>query len=258
MKYSKKVGSLPRLVATVAVATAITGVFFIGSAASAASLDVNTSTSTSTTLTPAQQQQHLQNIINKGNQEIARRFTTLNQLTSKINTATKLAPGDKATLNNEVATTIQGLTGLKMHLDADTTLSAAHTDAEDIYTEYRVYYLVVPKVRMVKVADDQQAIQANLTTTAQKLQTRITAEQKAGKDVSALQTDLNNMNNEIAAAHVISNNIETSIINLQPSDYNSNHDLLVGDNTQLANAHSDDQAAVNNAKTIVTALKNMK
>jgi len=221
-------------------------------AGGSATTSPNGSSTTGTT-----NQQRLQNIINKGNEEITRRLTTLNTLTNKIDAATHLTASDKTTLSNEVSSTVSGLTTLKSQLDADTVLSQAKTDAESIYTEYRVYALVAPKVNLIKVADDQQVVEADLTTMAQKLQTRITAEQQAGKDVTTLQTELNDMTSMTNAAQAISSNIESTVINLQPSDYNSNHALLLGDNTQLKTAHLDNAAAYKDAKDIVSGLKNL-
>lgn len=216
---------------------------------------VNAQAGTSLTAT---QQQRLQTIISKGDQEIMRRLTMLNTLTSKINAATKLTASDKATLSNEVDTTISGLTSLKTTLDTETSLTAARADVQNIYTEYRVYALVAPKIALVKVADDQQVVEAKLTALAQKLQTRITTLQQAGKDVTSLQSSLTDMNNKIAAAQAVSSQIQAKVINLQPTDYNSDHAILSGDRDQLKTAHEDNQAAYNDAKTIIAALKTMK
>jgi len=216
---------------------------------------VNAQTGTSLT---AAQQQRLQTIISKGDQEITRRLTTLNTLMSKINAATRLTASDKAALSNEVTTTISGLTSLKTTLDAETTLTAARTDVQSIYTEYRVYALVAPKIGLIKVADDQQVVESKLTALAQKLQTRITALQQAGKDVSSLQASLSDMTSKTAAAQAISSQIQSKVINLQPTDYNSDHALLSGDRDQLKTAHDDNQTAYNDAKTIVASLKTMK
>lgn len=205
----------------------------------------------------AAQHARIQNIITKGNEEIDRRLVTLNTLTAEITAATHLTAGDESTLSAEVSTSISGLMTLKTELDAATTITAAHNDAEDIYTEYRVYALVAPKVDLIKVADDQQVVQAKLTSLAGKLQTRIASEQQAGKSVATLQGDLSDMNSQIAAASAISSNIESTVIGLQPTDYNSNHEVLSGDGTQLKTAHTDDQNALNDAKNIVTALKSM-
>jgi hypothetical protein len=205
----------------------------------------------------ATQQKRLQNIITIGNSEINRRLVTLGDLTTKINAATKLTTSDKATLTSEVSTTTIGLTSLKTQLDADTTVTQAHTDAMSIYSEYRVYALVAPKVDLVKVADDQQVIESEITSLIPKLQSRITVDQQAGKNVTTLQSELNDMSTKTSVSSGISTKIESTVINLLPSDYNSNHTLLSGDNGQLNIAHNDNIAAETDANNIAIGLKNL-
>lgn len=241
-----------RLLATVGAGCMSAMLLLTGPVSAAASTATGTNSAPSAT-----SQQRLQTIISKGDQEITRRLATLSSLTSKISAATKLTTSDKTTLSGEVSSTTSGLTSLKTQLDGETTVSAARTDVQSIYNEYRVYALVAPKVNLVKVADDQQVVQGKLTALTQKLQSRITSDQQAGKDVSTLQTELNDMTSKTQAARTISANIENSVIALQPTDYNSNHALLSGDNTQLKTARNDDQAATTDAKNIVSALKSL-
>lgn len=248
---SKKLGASMRTLAAVA-GILVAGSALLGSTVAAA----DTAATTHTKLATAEQTR-TQTIISKGDQEIVRRLTTLSKLTAKINATTKLSASDKATLSAEVSSTTSGLTSLKAKLDADTTATDARTDAKSIYTEYRVYALVVPKVHLIKVADDQQVVQGKLTSLAQKLQTRITSAQQAGKDVAALQTQLDDMNAKIAAAQKISSTVESTVITLQPTDYNNDHAVLSGYSTQLISAHNDDKAAVTDAKSIVSALKKL-
>ena len=202
-------------------------------------------------------QTHLQTIIAKGGQEITRRLTTLGSLSSKINSAAKLNANDKSYLVSEVNAEISGLTALKAKLDAETTLAAAKADAQSTYSEYRVYALVVPKVALIKMADDQQVSENRLQALAQKLQTRINSAKDNGKDVTTLQTELGNMMAQTNNAAAISSGIEQKVLTLQPSDYDSNHAVLSGDRDQLKNAHADNQAAVADVKNLVSALKNM-
>lgn len=198
-------------------------------------------------------QQHLMNIQAKGDSEIARRLKTLNTLDSKVNSAVKLTAGDKSSLTSQVNSEISGLTALKTKLDGETTLAGAVTDAKSIISDYRVYALIVPKVMLIKTADDQQAVQAKLTDLSGKLKTRL--DSASGKDVSSLQTSLNDLNSQVAAASAISSSVETKVLPLQPTDYDSDHTLLTGYRQQLQTAHSDDQAAINDAKTIISGLK---
>jgi hypothetical protein len=209
------------------------------------------------TTSTTDQQARVQRIITRGNSEISRRLATLNTLSAKISSATKLSSGDQASLSGEVSSEVDGLNALKTKLDADTTVADAQSDAQSIINDYRVYALIVPKVNLVKTADDQQVAEGKLSDLTSKLQTRITAAKSDGKDVSSIQSALTAMTGKVTAAQGISSQIESSVINLQPSDYNGNHSVLSGDRDQLKTAQSDIQAAVTSATTIISQLKSL-
>jgi hypothetical protein len=220
-------------------------------------------TSSTGTLTQQQKQQHLSNIISKGNAEITRRLDSLNSLLNRIGSAKNLSSSDLSYLQNEVNVEISGLTALKTTLDncatvtplASAITACAKPAAQSIINDYRVYALVLPKVRLVVMADDQIVIETNLSSLAQKLQNRIANDQTAGKDVTSLQSELSSMTADISAAQAISANIESTVLPYQPSDYNTDHSLLVGYASQLQTARTDLQTAATTAKTIITGLK---
>jgi len=216
-----------------------------------------TTTTTTTGGTSAADQAKVKLIINRGNSEIARRLATLNTLSAKVSSATKLSASDQASLSGEVTTEVDGLNSLKTKLDADTTVSDAKADAQSIINDYRVYALIVPKINLVSTADAQQVAEGKLSALAIKLQTRISADQTAGKNVASLQNELASLNSKVSAAQAISSTIESSVIALQPSDYNSNHSVLNGDRNQLKTAQTDIQDAVSTATTIITNLKSL-
>lgn len=222
-----------------------------------AAVGATTDVSTASSGTSAGNTKQLQLIISRGNIEITRRLSTLNKLTSKISGNTKLSSSDKSSLSSEVSGEISGLTSLKSSLDGDTTVANAKTDAQSIIDDYRVYALIGPKVYLVKTADDQQVAEGKLTTLAGKLQNDITADQNDGKNVATLQSELNDLTAKAQAAQAISSNIESSVVGLQPSDYNSDHSVLSGDRNQLKTAQTDIAAAVSDAKNIITALRNL-
>ena len=257
----------------VTAATVITGSTLITPSVSALSLDgsakVTTpyvkvdgnanvdATTNSTNTNGSNDKARLQRIITKGDQEITRRLTSLSKLASKINAATKLTDADKATLTAEVNATISGLNTLKAKLDAETTVAAARADVQSIYTEYRVYALVAPKVGLVKVADDQQVAEQKLQALIQKFQTRLNAAKAKGKNVDALETVLNDMTQKVNASASVSSAVQAKVIGLQPTDYNSDHTILSGTSAQLKTAHANNVAAYNDAKQIVAGLKNL-
>lgn len=219
---------------------------------------VTSSSTTSTGSTKsASNQARLQEIINRGNSEIDRRLTILNALSSKISSATKLSTTDQATLANDVSSEISGLTSLKTTLDGETQVANAITDAQSIFSDYRVFALVVPKVDLIKTADDQQVTEAKLSDLATKIGSDITADQNTGKNVTNLQTQLSALNSKISAAQTISSSIESSVINLSPSDYNSNHSVLSGDRDQLKTAQDNIVTAITDTKNLVSELKSV-
>jgi hypothetical protein len=251
-------------VAIVSAAAIVGGSTFIPATASALSLDGSAKVTTpyvkvdgNANVNASSEKAKLQKIISRGDQEIARRLDSLSKLVSKINAATKLTDADKATLTAEVNATISGLNTLKAKLDAETTVAAARADVQSIYTEYRVYALVTPKVSLTKVADDQQVAEQKLQTLIQKFQTRLNAAKAKGKNVSALEAVLNDMIQKVNASASVSGAVQAKVIGLQPTDYNNDHAILSGTSAQLKTAHADNVAAYNDAKQIVAGLKDL-
>ena len=252
MKKSLKVKLiLPALASTLVLSTALVPVSAMAATTPAVTIS-NGSSSTQTSPT------QLQQIIAKGNAAISERLTTLGNLVSVVNTTTnKLTTSDRAYLLAEINSEQSGLSTLQTKLDGEVTVSAAKTDYQNIFLQYRVYALVVPKVTMVKAADDQQATETKLSNLSGKLQVRINDESTAGKNVSQEQSWLNSMESDTSNAQSISSSIEESVLTLQPSQYDANHAILSGDFNQLKQAKSDNQSAYNYAKEIVSALKSM-
>jgi hypothetical protein len=195
-------------------------------------------------------------IITKGNTAIAQRLTTLGDLVTNINSSSnKLTTSDKSYLLSEVNGASSGLASLKSTLDAETSLKAARADYADIFSEYRVYLLVKPKVNDIKTADVQQAREQKLTTEQGKLQTRFN---KVGKNNSQTQSLLTSMQTELSNAKGISSSVETGALPITPAQFNTNPTVMKNYSAQLKQATDDNQTAVQDAKQIVTALKSLK
>jgi hypothetical protein len=218
-----------------------------------ASATGSTTTSTSASATSAlstTSADRLSSIISKGSAEIDRRLSTLNSLSPEISASTKLSSADKTTLTNEVTTELSGLTTLKATLAACNTISCAHTSAQSIFTDYRVYALIVPKVEIMSAADHQQQVEASLGTIASQLTTRLT-----GSSNTTLVSDLGTLKSDITSSEGLSSSVETNVVNLQPSDYDSNHSVLSQYVSSLKTAATDNQNALGLDKTIIQALK---
>lgn len=87
-------------------------------------------------------------IINAGNALIAARMTALSTVNTRV--AAVLAKGhitstQAAALQADVTTNQTGLTALKTKLDAETTMQAATQDVKSIFTQFRIYAVVLPR-----------------------------------------------------------------------------------------------------------------
>ena len=159
----------------------------------------------------ANQQQRLANIKSKGDAEITRRLGSLNELSAKINSDSRLSTSDKQALTSQVQSEITNLTSLKAKLDNETSLSSAITDAKSIFSDYRVYALIVPKVWLIRVADDEMTVDDKLATLSGKLQARINEAQAKGRDVTSLNAWLSDLNSQIGSAKQIASAVDLII-----------------------------------------------
>jgi len=192
----------------------------------------------------------------RGDQEMGRRLDALNKAIAALNSASHLNAASRDKLNNELGNEVTNLTALRMKLQGETTAAAAAADVSNMFTEYRVYALMLPKARLVRTADAQIAVEQKLADIHTKLQKRISQSEAQGKDVTALTSQLDELESHITAAQDLSNTAETGLLPLQPTDYNTDHGILSSYRDKLKSAHTHNKTAVSLAKEIAISLKN--
>jgi vacuolar-type H+-ATPase subunit I/STV1 len=227
----------------------------VGPAAAIAARPGTAASDSTAATSDAKTQARLKQTISRGDKEIDRRLKTLNTLSIKITGAKKLSSASKTSLNNEVKAEISALNELKKKLDADTDLATAQADAKQIFSGYRVYALIVPKIQLIKTADGQQVTIDKLNAIAGKLQSRVDTAKQQGKDVATLQSALDDLKAKTAEAQSISKAVEAAVIDLQPTDYNSDYSVLRSQRDKLKTAQADIKAAAADARTVVNGLK---
>ncbi len=156
-----------------------------------------------------------------GDCEIARRFTTLDALATKISSSKALTSSDAAALSSEVASTTSGLTALKAEIDSETSLLALPAEIRQIATNYRVYLLVVPQVNLVNGADMVGLANTAFEQISTNLTARIAAAKAAGKETTAAQADLDAMNAAVAQAVGLAEPLPAALLPLTPAQYNA-------------------------------------
>jgi hypothetical protein len=178
--------------------------------------------------------------------DINERLATLSKLTVKITDSKKLNLTDIATLNTEVSTTNAQLVKLNTKIQADTTVTTAQADTNSIFTTYRVYLLVVPKIDIISYADQQETVEGDLMEARANLIPIVAA---AGSNAT-YESQLNDINTKEVATAGISSTIEDSVINLTPTDYDTNHAVMAGDLAKL----KANQTAINAALADLNSL----
>ncbi|MBV9349190.1 MAG: hypothetical protein JO026_00380 [Patescibacteria group bacterium] len=222
--------------------------------------DTTVGVTASTSVKLANQQQQVAKIIAQSDKDITARITSLNNLNTRIQSMKNVSATVKSNLSAEVQTNITGLTSLKAKIDGETDLPTLRSDSKSIFTAFRIYALVIPRGYIVASSDRITTIDGLMTTLSAKLQARITADQSAGKDVSALQTALADLNAKVADSGVQGQNALNGVSSLVPDQGNaaviaSNHTALLAARANIKTGSQDLQTARQDAQTIVKGLK---
>lgn len=188
-----------------------------------------------------------------GDCEIGRRFTTLDDLSSRISGSKVLTSSDASALASEVASTKSGLEGLKSKIDSETDVTALRADIVKIATDYRVYLLVVPQVGLVSASDAVFAAQSKFSQVNTALAARIATDKAAGKDTSGAQSDLDAMNAAVTAAVSLATPLPAALLALTPAQYDNG--TIASARTALGQARTDLASALADAKACRDALQ---
>lgn len=210
---------------------------------------------TTTTVDPAQTKLRVANLVQRADTEINRRLVALNNLTSKVSSLQKVSDGQKTAFVSEIQSNVTDLTTLKTRIDGDTDPETLKSDVQSIVDNYRIFALYIPKIHLLAGADVASDLAGSLGSLTIKLQNKIATDKAAGKNVTALQASLSDMQNKISDASNQAANLTDSVIQLVPSGYPGNSVNLSSARDMLKTARSDIQAARQDAQLIITGLK---
>ncbi len=144
------------------------------------------------------QEQGLDNLKKKADRLIENRIASLNKVLTRIQNDKRLTADEKSSLSQDVQTNIDNLTSLKAKIDADTDIVTVRADAKGIITNYRIYTILEPKIRLLVIIDNLSTLDSKLSSLAPKLQDLISNLKSQGKDVSKLQTLLDDINTNLS------------------------------------------------------------
>jgi hypothetical protein len=172
----------------------------------------------------------------KATTDITHRVNALNQAIARVDAAKDLG-STQGTLASYLGTDIAPLQQLDQTIQNDATVQQAAHDFGTIFSDYRVYVLVLPATRIAAVADDATTTAIpKLTADASKAQAHVTPANQA-----ELQPLLDDLNSQIGAATSATNGLAATVLAFAPIQWNDNHGLLA--------------TATSSAQTTAAALK---
>lgn len=166
----------------------------------------------------------VQCVITFGDQAIAARQTALTTLSGKVSTQLNkgnIGSDQSAALQADITTNQNNLVALKTKLDGDTDAQVARQDVKSIYTELRIFAVVLPRdYRKLHIA-----IESVLEGKLKKLEPQL--QQSISKAPANEQAELNTLYNDYQHQLAITETqIDTAISlfpTLTPANFNTDH-----------------------------------
>lgn len=176
-------------------------------------------------------------IITAGDTQITRRETSLNTLKTKISSdlnAHKVTSDQASALQSDVNTNQTGLTNLKAKLDAETSASAARADYVNIFLQFRIYAVVLPR--------DYRHLQMDVEMNAKAVMQKVAPEIKSaiGSAPADKQAQLNALysdyQSQVAAAESQLDTAQQDFPAMTPENFNQNRASYESTRKSLDNA----------------------
>ncbi|HMK63502.1 MAG TPA: hypothetical protein VK386_07770, partial [Acidimicrobiales bacterium] len=231
-KHTTRLGTVA-LLCTVSVAA------LSASPSAAGTAEASTASSTSTSV-PAQNPSDsstppsLAQVQAKAAAEITKRVDSLDAAVSKVNAHSALG-ADAATLDAYLQQDITPLQNLGDTIAADTTVGQARADFRQIFTDYRVYVLVLPAARQAARADAITVTALpKLTSVSVRAQQFVDAQNQA-----TLEPMIDSLNDDVSGAQSASSGVAATVLGYTPSQWNADHSLLSSTKASLQTAVAD-------------------
>ncbi len=163
-------------------------------------------------------QRKLSDVIKRADELINNRINSLNRLIARIQNDKRLTDSQKASLISDIQTNISGLNTLKAKIDADKDLQTALTDGKQIFTNFRIYAIFEPKIRLLITLNNMKDTVTRLQGLVPQIQTLIDNLKSQGKDVSGLTPLLSDISSQLSTMQTT---IDTDITTVQGVTINS-------------------------------------
>ncbi len=202
----------------------------------------------------------LQCVQNFGNLQIANRLTALTALagraTNDLN-AGYITSAQNGVIQNDVTNNSNGLNQLKSQLDSTTVEQTARADLKLIYTQFRIYAVVLPRDLRLLHVDIEVYVDGKLRGLQSQIQQWInSAPPSEQQQLNALYSDykaqLTEAEGQIDAAQGQYSVLTPQLFDSDPGQYKSDYQAYVGD---AQAAHADLRKAAQDLHQIAVIIK---
>lgn len=141
--------------------------------------------------------------------------------------ASKLTTEQKTAITGLITTNITGLTTLRTAIASGTDASSTKALVNSIFTNFRIYGIVIPQIRLEKRLYDLQNHVVKLTETFTKAQVKIDEAKSKGKDVTVWQKNLDDAKTLVAKDVVMLTALSAKVSALKPADYGTTSKMII-------------------------------
>ena len=211
----------------------------------------------------AQATSTLPTVIAKGDKAIVERITSLNKATTNLAKYKNLNSTMLTQITASLGTGVTDMNTIKAKLDADTDLATAKADYKSIFSDNRIYAVVLPQQNTMASMDNLLGRTATLQATLNAFQAKASVKAQAGKDVSSVTSILSQASTTLADVNTQAQNALNSVAGLKVDHSDkaiqaSNKQITDGLKTIRAAINSDLKSLSKNINDSRLALKAIK
>lgn len=185
-----------------------------------------------------------------GNADIDKRIVSLNTLIEKAQDNKHLLAGQITPIVNDANANIHGLRTLRSTLDGETVIANARQDVKNIFVQYRIYAVVLPRDYHEIYADHMTNIHDTFVANEGLIETIIQNKANKGINVTQAQQQYQDLVAKVNDAGTQLNSTQTLFSQLVPANYPGTNQTLVTIRANLKQARTDLQGAYQDLKSI--------
>ncbi len=190
-----------------------------------------------------------------GDALIVKRVASLQAFITRINAHQRLTADQKTALVGDAQTNITNLQNWQHKLDGETTIDAARSDVRGIFTQFRIYAVVLPRDEGEAYLDALATVQGKFASNEDKINQAIQAAAAKGINVTQEQGQFSDLQAKVTDANTQIGNARALIPSLTPANYPGTTATLVQYRAGMKAARVDLTAAGQDLKNIIAELK---